>query len=101
MGPEGSSQVVELTLVFLSNVGQSNNSCVFLVDQFAEGSFSLDEAVRDVHLLAEGGEPDDKFDGFDVVGNGDDLGLSVLDELGDVVESEFKVMGFDLGDLFL
>ena len=71
------------------------------MDQLAESSLSLDEAVGDVHLLAESGQPDDKFDGFDVVGNGDDLGLSVLNEFGDVVESEFEVMGFDFGDLFL
>ena len=101
MGSEGSCQVVELTLILLSHVGQSHHSCVFLVNQLAESSLSLDEAVGDVHLLAESGQPDDKFDGFDVVGNGDDLGLSVFNELGDVIESEFEVVGFDFGDLFL
>ena len=71
-----------------------------MVNQFTEGGFSLDEAVWDVHLLAEGGEPDDQFDGFDVVGDGDELSFLVFDELGDVVESELEVVGFALGDLF-
>ena len=97
---EGSSQVVELTFILLSHLSQSHCGSVFLVDQFAESSLSLDEAVWDVHLLAEGGEPDNQFEGFDVIGDGDELGFLVLYELGDVVESELEMVGLALGDLF-
>ena len=71
------------------------------MNQLSESSLALDEAVGDVHLLAESGKPDDQFNRFDVVGNSDNLGLSVLDEFGDVVESEFEVMGFNFGNIFL
>ena len=100
VGPEGSGEVVKFSLVFLPDLGQGHGGGVLLVDQFAEGSLSLDEAVWDVHLLAEGGEPDDQLDGLNVVGDGDELGFLVFDELGDVVESELEVVGFALGDLF-
>ena len=71
------------------------------MDQLAESSLALDETVGDVHLLAESGKPDDKFNGFDIIGNSDNLGLSVLNELSDMVESEFEVMGFNFGNIFL
>ena len=100
MSSEGSSKVVELSFVFLSHLSQSDYGGIFLVDELAEGSFSLDEAVWDVHLLAEGGEPDNEFEGLDVVSNGNKLGLLVLDELGDVIESELEMVGLALGDLF-
>ena len=100
MSPEGSGEVVALSLVFLPDLGEGHGGGVLLVHQFAEGSLSLDEAVWDVHLLAEGGEPDDQLDGLNVVGDGDELGLLVLNELGDVVESELEVVGLALGDLF-
>jgi len=48
VGPEGSSQVVEFSLVLLSDLGQGDHGCVFLVDQFAESSFALDESVGDI-----------------------------------------------------
>jgi hypothetical protein len=68
------------------------------VDQLAESGFSLDEAVGDAELLAEVGEPDDELDGLDVVGDDDQLGLLLLDQLGDVVESELEVVGLGLLD---
>ena len=89
---EGSSQVVDLTLIFLPHVSQSHHCSILLVDQSAEGGLPLDEAVGYVHLSAEVGQPDDKLDGIDVVGNDDQLGFLVLNQLGDVIESEFQVV---------
>lgn len=45
---ESSSQVVELSLIFLSDFGQGNGGGVLLVDELSEGSFSFDEAVGDI-----------------------------------------------------
>ena len=70
------------------------------MNQSSQSSFSFDKAVRDVHFLAKSGKPDNKFKRLDVVGNGDEFGFSVLDEFGDVVESEFKMEGFVLGNIF-
>ena len=59
----------------------------------AELGLSVDETIRDVHLSAKSGEPDDEFDGIDVVGNHDEFGFSFFNEFGDVVKTEFKVEG--------
>ena len=45
---ESSSQVVEFSLIFLSNFGQGDGGGVLLVDELSEGSFSFDEAVGDI-----------------------------------------------------
>ena len=101
MCSESSSEIVELTLVFLSDLSQGDNSGVLLVNQFSEGSFSLDECVWDVEFFAEVGDPDDEFDGFDVVSNNNELGLLLLNKFGDVVETELKMIRLSLGDVLL
>ena len=97
---EGSSKVVGLTFVFLSHVSDGYDSSVLLMDKSSESSFSADEAVGDVHFAAKSGEPGDKLNGVDVVGNDDQLGLFLLDESGDVVESELEMVGLGVLDLF-
>ena len=64
------------------------------MNKLAEGSFSLNKTVRDVHLFAELGKPDNEFDGFDVVGNDNQLSLFVFDEFGDVVQTKLQVVRF-------
>lgn len=93
MSAESDSQIAEFTLVLLSDFGQSNCGGILLVNKFAQGSFSLHEAVGDVQLFAEVGKPDNQFDGVDVVGNCDKFGFFLFNEFGDVVESELKVIG--------
>ena len=94
--PEGSGQVGQVSLVFLSDLGQGHHGGILLVDQLAEFSLSSNEAVRDVHLPAEGGQPDNQLDGVDVVGNHDEFGLSLFNQLGDMVEAEFEMEGSGL-----
>ena len=100
VGSESSSQVVQLPFVFLSHLSQGDCGGVFLVDKLSEGSFSLNEAVRNVHFFAESGEPDNEFEWFNIVSDGDKFGFSIFDEFGDVVETEFKVVGFVFGYIF-
>ena len=45
-----------------------------LVDDLTKGGLALDDAVWHLHLAAEGWQPDDQFDGVDVVGNHNELG---------------------------
>jgi hypothetical protein len=71
------------------------------VDKLSEGSFSLDEAVWDIHLSAEVGEPDNKFDGIDVVSNHNKLGLLFLNKFGDMVKTELNVVRLGVFNLFL
>ena len=70
------------------------------MNESAKGALALHKAVGDVDLAAEVGQPGDKFDGVDVVGDGDKLGLAVFDEFGDVVESELEVVGLGVVDFF-
>ena len=101
VGSEGGGEVVEFVLVFLADLSEGDDGGVLLVDQFAEGSLSLHEAVGDFQFAAEVGEPDDQLDGVDVVGDDHQLGLLLLDELGDVVESELQVEGLGVLHLLL
>lgn len=96
MGPESSSQVVKLSLIFLSHLGNGHSGSVLLVDERSKSSLTLDEAVRNTHLFAKSGQPDNKFDGFNVVGNGNKFSLLLFNQLGDVIETELEVVGFGL-----
>ena len=58
------------------------------MDDGAEASLTLDDAVGHVHLAAQRGEPDDELDGVDVVRDAHELRLALLDEVGDVVDAE-------------
>lgn len=49
---------------------------------------ALDDAVRDVHLAAEGGQPDHKLDGVHVVGDHHKRRLLLLDKRGHVLEAK-------------
>ena len=54
---------------------------------------ALDNGVRDTHLAAERGEPHNNLDGVDIVGNDNELGLFVLNQCGDVVDSVLDHVG--------
>lgn len=93
IGAERLTEFGELLTVLDVHGGECNASGSLHVDEFTEVGLSADEAVRNIKLAAEGGEEDDHLDGVDIVGNHDELGLLGLNELGDVVKSEFDVVG--------
>ena len=101
VGSEGSSKVVDLSFVFLSNVSNGEDGGILLVDKSSEGSFSLNEAVWDIHLSAEVGEPNNKFDGIDVVSNHNQFSLLFLNKFGNMVETELNVIRLGVFNLFL
>ena len=68
--------------------GDGESGGGLLVDDLAEGGLALDDAVRDVHLAAQSGEPHNELDGVDVVGDDHELGELLLDEVRDVVEAK-------------
>jgi len=67
------------------------------VDELSEVGLSAHEAVGHTTLTAERWQEADHFDGVDVVGDHNELGLLLLDELGHVVETKLNVNG--LGSL--
>ena len=87
VGTDGGDDLRELLLVLRANVGHNKGGSVLLVHKCAEAGLALDNAVRHVHLAAEGGKPEDELQGVDVVGDDDQLGLLVLDQGCDVVQA--------------
>ena len=67
------------------------------MNELAESGLALDEAVGDTLLSAESREENEELDGVAVVSHNDELGLTLLDELGNVVKTELNNEG--LGSL--
>lgn len=59
--------------------------------ELSKVGFSTDETVGNALLSAESRQEDDHFNWIDVMGNHDKLGLVLLDECGNVVETELQV----------
>lgn len=80
----------EVSRVLLAGTGQSDSGGSLFVDEFTKSCLTLDEAVWDFLLSAEGWEPHDELDWVDIVSNDDELGLLVFDEVSDVVKTVFQ-----------
>jgi len=96
---ENGGELLEIGEVFLVDTGKGDTSGGLLVDESSEGSLSSDEAVRNVLLSAEGGEEAHNFDGIDIMGNDNELGGTVFNELGNVVETELEEHGLGTSGL--
>ena len=93
IGSEVFNIELELSLIFLSDISDSDDCGLFLVDKASESFFVLDETVWDVLFSAELGQPEHELNGVDVVGNDDQLGLLVFDQSGHVVQTELEHLG--------
>merc|ERR1719335_38777 len=85
-----SLELVQVLLVLLLALGDGQASGGLLVDELSQARLGLDDAVRDLHLAAEGRQPADGLDRVDVVGDHDELSLLVLNQGGDVVQAELE-----------
>ena len=93
-------QVLQLVLVLILDLRQSQHRSGLLVNDCAQTSFALHDRVGDAHLAAERGQEDDEFDRVDVVCDQDEGGFLVLDEPDDVIQAVLDVVWF-LADVFL
>jgi hypothetical protein len=96
LGEEVLLEGLEVLMVFLSHVGQSNGGGCLLVNQLSESGLVLDNAERNVLLSAESGQEHNKFNGIDITGNDNKLGFSAFNELSDVVESVLESNGLSI-----
>jgi hypothetical protein len=87
VGLDGRDELGELSLVLSLDVSEREDGGGLAANDGTETGLTLDDGVGDTHLLAESGEEDDELDGVDVVGDDDEVGLLVLDERDDVVET--------------
>jgi len=67
--------------------GQSNNGTVLLVHKSSKTSLTLDNAKGDVHLTAKSGQPDNKLNRVNIMGDNNHGGLLLLNKSGDVLKS--------------
>ena len=86
----------ESSLILRVDTSQAHASGGLLVNEGTELSLARDNGVSNTHLVAEGGEPHNEFEGIDVVSNQNELGLLLLDKLGDVVKTVTDEVGSTL-----
>lgn len=80
-------KLAQLRLVIRLNLSQRQDSRSLLVNYSPETRLALDDGVWDTHLAAESWEEDNELDWIDIVSDEDEVGLLVLDETDDVVET--------------
>jgi len=94
---ESGGEFLEIDHVFLVVFGDSDTGGGLLVDESTESGLSSNEAVGNILLSAEGREEAHDFDGIDVVGNDNEFGSTVFNELSDVVKTELEEDGLGSG----
>merc|ERR1712086_70268 len=77
----------EILLVLGLDIGDAQAGGGLLADNGTEASLALHNAVWHVTGLAQGWEPDHELDRIDIVSDDDKLGLLLLDEGGDMVDT--------------
>lgn len=81
---------LEVSVILLAHLGEGDAGSGLGVDELAEACLALDEGIGDTLLSAEGGEEDEELDGINVVSHNNELGLALLNEFGNVVETELE-----------
>ncbi len=84
---DGGDDRSKFLLVLRLNLSHSNNSSCLFVDQSSKSGLSLHNCIGNSHLAAKSGQEDYNFDWVNVVGNQNELGLLVLNQRSDVVQS--------------
>jgi hypothetical protein len=101
---EEGSEVLQVIEIFLSNIGQSEASGVLLVDKVAKSRLTFHKAEWNIHFSAQSWQEDHQFDWDDIMSNDNELGLLVLYQGGNVIETKFdneRLVTFVLLFLFL
>jgi hypothetical protein len=91
LGLEDAAELFEVDEVLTSHFGKSDASGSLLVDELAKVSLATDEAEGNTLLAAKSGQVNDEFDRVDIVGDHDQLGLVLLNQSSNVVETELEV----------
>lgn len=87
---EGLLEGIEVGQVLLLHIGESDASGSLGVAELSESSLGLDEAEWDSLLSAESREEHHDLSWIDIVSHNDELGLTLLNEVGNVVETELE-----------
>ena len=90
LGTEVLLESAEVGHILLVDVAEGEAGGLLGVDKGAEGGLGLNDAVRNVLAAAESRQERHHLDGLNVVSDDNKLGLAILDESGDVVETELE-----------
>jgi len=90
-GGEGLLEGIEVLEIFLSDISESDAGGGLHVAELSESCLGLDEAEWNVLLSAESRQEDHDLQWVDVVGHDDKLGLTFLNEGGNMLETELEV----------
>ena len=90
LGHEVLLEGIEILEVLLSNLGEGDAGSGLGVAELSESGLTLDNAVWDSLLSAESWEEDHHLKWVDIVGDDNELGLTFLDEGGNVVKTELE-----------
>jgi len=90
---EGLGEGLEVLEVFLVHLSESEAGGGLQVDELAQVGLASHEAEWHSLLSAQSGQEADHLDGVNVVGDHNELGSSVFNKLGDMVETKLDVKG--------
>ena len=82
---------LELRLVLLVDLGEGNDGSGLLVDKCSETGLILNNEEGNLHLTAEGRKPENKFNGVNIACDEDEGSLLLLNEGGNVLQSELQL----------
>lgn len=81
------NQFRQLGLVLGANLSKGENGSGLLVDDRAESGLTLDDSVRDTHLLAQSWKEDNQLNWVDIVRDENQRGLLSFDQTNNVVKT--------------
>jgi len=81
---------IEVGKVLLLDIGEGDASGGLGVAELSESSLGLDEAEWDSLLSAESRKEDHDLSWVDIMSHDNELGFTLLDEVGNMVETELK-----------
>jgi len=87
---EGLLESIEVGKVLLLDIGEGDASGGLGVAELSESSLRLDEAEWDSLLSAESRKEDHDLSWVDIMSHDNELGFTLLDEVGNMVETELK-----------
>ena len=87
---EGLLESIEVGKVLLLDIGEGDASGGLGVAELSESSLGLDEAEWDSLLSAESRKEDHDLSWVDIMSHDNELGFTLLDEVGNMVETELK-----------
>jgi hypothetical protein len=96
---DGRNNRGKLRLISVLDFSEGNGGGSLLVNKSSKTSLALDNAVGDIHLAAESGQVQNKFNGVNIVSDDNELSLLGLDQSNNVIQAVLdndRLLGFNL-----